>query len=98
MSYVDFLNRGIEPKHSNIFYAGKEQGGMFVEVAMQYTGDLQPREISFANNIHTVEGGMHLTGFKAAITRTLNDYARKNGYIKEKEDNLSGEDVGEGLI
>lgn len=97
VSYVDFLNRGIEPKHPNIFYAGKDQNDMFVEVAMQYTEDLQPREISFANNIHTIEGGMHLTGFKAAITRTLNDYARKNSYIKEKDDNLSGEDVREGL-
>lgn len=97
ISYIDFLNRGIEPKHSTPFYAGKEQAGMFVEVAFQYTEDLQPREISFANNIHTTEGGMHLTGFRSAITRTLNDYARKNGYIKEKDDNLTGEDVREGL-
>jgi DNA gyrase subunit B len=97
VSYVDFLNRGIEPKNANIFYAAKDYEGMFVEVALQYTEDLQPREISFANNIHTAEGGMHLTGFKAAITRTLNDYARKNGYLKEKDDNLTGEDVREGL-
>ena len=55
------------------------------------------RELSFANNIHTVEGGMHLTGFRSALTRILNDYARKNGFLKEKEDNLSGEDVREGL-
>lgn len=97
LSYVDFLNRGIEPKNQNIFYVGKELNGMFVEVALQYTEDIQAREISFANNIHTTEGGMHLTGFKAAITRTLNDYARKNTYLKEKDENLTGEDVREGL-
>jgi len=97
VSYVDFLNRGLETKHKNIFYAGKDQENMFVEIAMQYTDDLQSREVSFANNIHTIEGGMHMTGFRSAITRTLNDYARKNGFLKEKEDNLSGEDVREGL-
>ena len=97
ISYIDFLNRGEETKHKNIFYIGKEQQGMFVETALQYVDDLQSREMSFANNIHTVEGGMHLTGFKSAITRTLNDYARKNGFIKEKDDNLSGDDVREGL-
>ena len=96
-SYIDFLNRGIEPKHPNIFYAAKDQQGIFVEVALQYTEDLQAREVSFANNIHTVEGGMHLTGFKSALTRTLNDYARKNGYLKEKDDNLTGDDAREGL-
>lgn len=97
VSYIDFLNRGIEPKNQNIFYAGKEQNDMFVEVALQYTEDIQAREMSFANNVHTIEGGMHLTGFRSAITRTLNDYGRKNGYLKEKDDNLTGEDVREGL-
>ncbi len=97
MSYIMFLNRNEEPKHKNVFYVGKEQQNMLVEVALQYVDDLQSREMSFANNIHTVEGGMHLTGFKSAITRTLNDYARKNGFIKEKDDNLSGDDVREGL-
>ncbi len=97
VSYIEFLNRGVEPKNQNVFYAGKEQNDMFVEVALQYTEDIQAREMSFANNVHTSEGGMHLTGFRAATTRTLNDYARKNGYIKEKEDNLTGEDIREGL-
>ena len=97
VSYVGFLNRHLEAKHKNIFYAGKDVGGIFVEVALQYVEDLQSKELSFANNIHTIEGGTHLTGFRAAITRTLNDYARKNGFLKEKEDNLSGEDVREGL-
>ena len=68
-----------------------------MEVAFQYTDDIQGHELSFANNVHTIEGGMHITGFRSAITRTLNDYARKNGFIKEKEDNLTGEDIREGL-
>ena len=97
MSYVDFLNRGEEAKNKNIFYAGKEQSEMFVEVALQYIEELTSRELSFANNIHTTEGGTHLTGFRTALTRILNDYARKNGFLKEKDDNLSGEDVREGL-
>ncbi len=97
VSYIKYLNRNEESKHQNIFYVGKEQQEIFVEVAMQYTDDLSTKEISFANNIHTIEGGMHITGFKSAITRTLNDYARKNGFLKEKDDNLSGDDVREGL-
>jgi DNA gyrase subunit B len=97
VSYIEFLNRGHEPKNHNIFYTSKEQNDMLIEVAMQYIGELRSQEVSFANNIHTVEGGMHLTGFRSAITRTLNDYARKNGYIKEKDSNLSGDDVREGL-
>ncbi|MBI4158030.1 MAG: DNA topoisomerase (ATP-hydrolyzing) subunit B [Candidatus Yanofskybacteria bacterium] len=97
VSYIEFLNRDLEPKNKNIFYIGKEQQNIFVEIALQYVDDLQSREISFANNIHTHEGGMHVTGFRSAITRALNDYARKNGVLKEKDDNLSGEDVREGL-
>ncbi|MBI2063211.1 MAG: DNA topoisomerase (ATP-hydrolyzing) subunit B [Candidatus Yanofskybacteria bacterium] len=97
VSYVSFLNRHEEMVHSNIFYTAKEQDKILVEVAMQYTTEIQGHELSFANNVHTVEGGMHLTGFRSAITRTLNDYARKNGFLKEKDENLSGEDVREGL-
>ena len=99
ISYVDFLNHGEETKHKNIFYAGKEANGsgIFVEISLQYIEELTSREMAFANNIHTVEGGTHITGFRAALTRILNDYARKNGFLKEKEDNLSGEDVREGL-
>ena len=97
MSYVDFLNHGEEVKNKNIFYVGKEQQDMFVEVSLQYIEELTSRELSFANNIHTVEGGTHLTGFRTALTRILNDYARKNSFLKEKDDNLSGEDVREGL-
>ncbi len=97
ISYAKYLNRNEEPRHDNIFYVHKENEGMAVEVAFQYTNDIQGKEISFANNIYTPEGGMHLTGFRTALTRTLNDYARKNSYIKEKEDNLTGDDVREGL-
>lgn len=97
ISYVDYLNREEAPKHSNIFYVGKECEDVFVETALQYTEDLQGYEMAFANNIHTPEGGMHLTGFKTALTRTLNNYARKNGHIKESDENLTGDDVREGL-
>lgn len=97
VSYIEFLNRDLEPKNKNIFYVGKEQQNIFVEIALQYVDDLQSREISFANNIHTHEGGMHITGFRSAITRALNDYARKSGILKEKDDNLTGEDAREGL-
>jgi len=97
VSYVSFLNRHQEPTHPDIFYTAKEQQGIFVEVALQYTNDISGHELSFANNVHTIEGGMHLTGFRSAITRTFNDYARKNGFLKEKDDNLGGEDMREGL-
>ena len=97
VSYVEYLNRGEEAKHKTVFYVAKEQDNIFVEVAMQYVDEISGKELSFANNVHTVEGGMHLTGFKSAITRTLNDYARKNTFLKEKDDNLSGDDVREGL-
>ena len=92
-----FLNRNAEAKHDNIFYTNKEAEGLQVEVAFQYTDEIQGKELGFANNIHTVEGGMHITGFRTASTRALNDYARKNGYLKEKDDNLTGEDIREGL-
>ena len=97
VSYIEFLNRNLDLKNKNVFYVGKEQQNIFVEVALQYVDDLHSQEVSFANNIHTHEGGMHLTGFRSAITRSLNDYARKNGILKEKDDNLTGEDIREGL-
>ncbi|MDP3794421.1 MAG: DNA topoisomerase (ATP-hydrolyzing) subunit B [bacterium] len=97
VSFVRHLNEGEEAEHPNIFYATKDQDNIAVEIALQYTEDLQGYEASFANNIHTPEGGTHLTGFRTALTRTLNDYARKNGYIKESSENLSGDDVREGL-
>jgi DNA gyrase subunit B len=96
-SYIRFLNTGFHLKNEKIFYCSKETNGVLVEVALQYVDDLQSREISFANNIYTPEGGMHLTGFRTGLTRTLNDYAKKNNLIKQGEDNFTGEDVREGL-
>lgn len=97
-SYVKYLNRNEELLQENIFYGIGEANKVSVEVALQYNNDIQGYEIGFANNIHTGEGGMHLTGFRTALTRTLNDYARKNGYLKEDDENLSGDDVREGLM
>ncbi len=97
ISYVRFLTEGEGVKHQNIFYIGKENEGIMVETAFQYLEEATGKEFGFANNIFTGEGGMHITGFRSALTRTLNDYARKEGYLKEKEDNLSGDDVREGL-
>lgn len=97
VSFVRHLNEGEEPEHPNIFYVSKEHEGVLVEVALQYTKDIQSYEVSFANNIHTPEGGMHLTGFRTALTRTLNDYARKSGLVKESGENLTGEDVRESI-
>lgn len=96
-SFVKFLVQDEKPIHDNIFYISKTVDSILVEAAFQYTEDIQAEELSFANNIHTGEGGMHLTGFRTALTRTLNDYARKNGYLKESEENLTGDDVREGL-
>lgn len=96
-AYVKYLTENIVPRHNNIFYCAGEQDGIQVEAAFQYTEEFECSEESFANNIHTGEGGMHLTGFRAALTRTLNDYARKNEFIKGAEETLTGEDVREGL-
>jgi DNA gyrase subunit B len=96
-SYVSYVNEGLEPKHDTVFYVNKDQDGLFVEVALQYVDDLQMRILAFANNIHNPEGGMHITGFRTALTRSLNTYARKNNFLKESEENLTGEDVQEGL-
>ncbi|HCM67712.1 MAG: DNA gyrase subunit B [Candidatus Kerfeldbacteria bacterium RIFCSPLOWO2_01_FULL_48_11] len=96
-SYVQHLNYNKEPKHETTFYAEKEVNGVLVEVALRYTTEYKETLYTFANNIYTVEGGMHLIGFRTALTRALNSYARKQELLKEKEDNLSGEDVREGL-
>ncbi|MDI6602809.1 MAG: ATP-binding protein [Patescibacteria group bacterium] len=96
-SYVKYLTRGITLRHPNIFYGSGEKNGIVVEAALRYTDEYECYEESFANNIYTGEGGTHLTGFKTAITKTLNDYARKNGFLKENDENLNGEDVREGL-
>ena len=95
-SYVDYLNRDEQAKHKNIFYVSKEHEGMQIDVAMQYTDDIQGIEMGFANNVYTPEGGMHITGFRAALTRVLNDFGKKNSMLKEDE-TLTGDDVREGL-
>ncbi len=95
--FVRYLNEGKEPVHKKVvFFEGESDEGA-VEVAMQWNGSYQESVFSFANNINTHEGGSHLSGFRSALTRTLNRYARDKGLLKEKDDNLSGEDVREGL-
>ncbi|MBI2050877.1 MAG: DNA topoisomerase (ATP-hydrolyzing) subunit B [Parcubacteria group bacterium] len=96
-SYVKHINRNHEPKHEHVFYVEKELDNVNVEVAFQYVDDYNENVFSFANNIHTIEGGSHLVGFRTALTRTLNAYARNKGFVKEKDDNLQGEDTREGL-
>jgi DNA gyrase subunit B len=95
--FVSHVNRSKDPVHKGIVYfeGVNDQGN--VEVAMQWNSSYQESVFTFANNINTTEGGSHLSGFKSALTRTLNDYARAKGLLKEKEDNLEGEDVREGL-
>ena len=96
-SYVRYLNHRKEPKHENIFYIEKEVDEVKVEIALQYVNEYNETSFSFANNIHTTEGGMHLIGFKTALTRSLNNYARSKNILKEKDDNLTGDDTVEGL-
>lgn len=95
-SYVQHLNKNKEVIGS-VVYLEKEVPEGMVEVALQYNNSFQETIYTFANNIHTVDGGMHLTGFKAALTRTINSYARSAQLLKEKDDNLTAEDVREGL-
>lgn len=96
--FVAYLNANKDPIHDEIVYFEARKGDdMEVEVAMQYTTSYSEAIMSFANNIHTVDGGMHETGFKSGLTRALNDYARKYNLLKEKDENLSGEDTREGL-
>jgi len=95
-SYVQHLNEGKGPIGDVVWFE-KDLPEGFVEVAMQYSGSFTEHVITFANNIHTIEGGAHLTGFKAAITRTINAYARTQSFLKEKEENMTADDVREGL-
>ncbi len=80
------------------FYVHKEMEKIDIEASFLYTSDVESEEMSFANNIYTTDGGMHLTGFRSALTRSLNDYARQNGFLKDADENLTGDDVREGLI
>ncbi|TWD99663.1 DNA gyrase subunit B [Neobacillus bataviensis] len=96
-SYVEHLNRTKEVVHDEPIYMEGEKDGISVEVALQYNEGYTENIYSFANNIHTYEGGTHESGFKTALTRVINDYARKNNIFKENDPNLSGEDVREGI-
>jgi DNA gyrase subunit B len=97
ISFVEHLNKNKDPIHREIFYVSKEIGDSYVEVALQYNDGYIDNTFSFANYINTTEGGTHLAGFRSALTRTINDYARKAGLLKENEENLTGDDVREGL-
>jgi len=96
-SYIKYLTRGQTPRHQNIFYGIGEKNGTIVEAVFQYTDEYECYEECFANNVWTQDGGTHLTGFRTALTRTFNDYARKNGFLKKSDENLTGEDIREGL-
>ncbi|HEX9722549.1 MAG TPA: DNA topoisomerase (ATP-hydrolyzing) subunit B [Candidatus Paceibacterota bacterium] len=95
-SYVKYLTQGMAAKHENIFYVNGERDDIVVEVAMRYTEEFEIYEEAFANNIRNAEGGTHITGFRSALTRMLNDYAKKNNLLKGEEA-LTGDDVREGM-
>jgi DNA gyrase subunit B len=95
--FIEYLNRNRNPIHDKILYYEGEIDGSIVEIALQYTGGYADNIFTFANNINTHEGGTHLSGFRSALTRNINDYARKSNVLKEKDENFIGEDVREGL-
>ncbi len=95
--FVAYINESKDPVHRHIAYFENETEAGHAEIAMQWNTSYQESVFSFANNIHTIEGGTHMQGFRSALTRTLNKYAREKSLLKEKEDNLEGEDVREGL-
>ncbi len=98
-TFVSYLNehKACELIHPDVIYMKGEKGSSVAEIAIQYNDTYNETLMTFANNMNTIEGGMHETGFKSGLTKVLNDYARKNGLLKEKDKNLSGEDVREGL-
>lgn len=97
ISLVKYYNKFQKPVQNKIFYVNKEEGDVGVEIALQYVDDIADRIIPFANNIYNSQGGTHVTGFKTALTRTLNTYCKKNEMMKESEGGFTGEDVLEGL-
>ncbi len=96
-SFVEYINKKKQPVHEEIIYMDEVREDSRVEAAFQYTDSYSENILTFANNINTIDGGTHLSGFRSALTRTINDYGRKYNIIKEKEENLTGEDVREGL-
>ena len=97
-SYIKNLNRNNQVKNKTIFYAEKEINNVKIELALQYNDGYNEIILAFANNIINTEGGTHLIGFRSALTRVLNNYARSKGLLKDKEENLTGDDVREGLV
>ncbi|QRG67698.1 DNA topoisomerase (ATP-hydrolyzing) subunit B [Brevibacillus choshinensis] len=97
VQFVEYLNKNREALHEEVIYCEGEKEGLLVEVALQYNDSYLSNIYSFANNINTHEGGTHETGFKTALTRVINDYSRKFNFLKEKDQNLSGDDVREGI-
>ncbi|MBR3254908.1 MAG: DNA topoisomerase (ATP-hydrolyzing) subunit B [Clostridia bacterium] len=96
-SFVEFLNKNKDPLHKAPIYIEKDNGEVPVEIAIQYTSAFSENVYSFVNNINTIEGGTHLEGFKRGLTKVFNDYARGHNILKEKDDNLQGEDIREGI-
>ena len=97
ISFVQFLDKNRESLFEQPIYVSSQKDGIFVEIALQYNDGYVSNIYSYANNIHTHEGGTHESGFKSALTRVINDYGRKNNILKEKDENLTGDDVREGL-
>ena len=95
--FVSYLNKGKEPLYEQVLYCEGTRDNVYVEVSMQHNDSYTENIYTFVNNINTPEGGTHLTGFKNALTKTFNDYARKNKLLKDSEPSLSGEDIREGL-
>ena len=95
--FVEHINEAKDPVHKTVFYLEREDEAGDVEVAMQWNSGFQDSVLTFANNINTHEGGAHLSGFRSALSRTINTYARQKGLLKEKEENLTGDDIREGL-
>ena len=96
--YVEYLNKSKEVLYSEVIYCEGKKGDIFVEVALQHNDSYNEGVYSFVNNITTPEGGTHLAGFRSALTKTFNDYARKNKLLKDNEQNLTGDDIREGLV
>ncbi|TDX51762.1 DNA topoisomerase (ATP-hydrolyzing) subunit B [Orenia marismortui] len=98
ISFIEEINKHQTPIHENVIFLEEEVDDTHVEIALQYNSDYVDKIFTFANNINTHEGGTHLSGFKSALTRTVNDYARKNNLLKDKDENLSGDDIREGIV
>ncbi|MEK7062389.1 MAG: DNA topoisomerase (ATP-hydrolyzing) subunit B [Patescibacteria group bacterium] len=98
LSFINYLNRFKKPIQKENFYVHRNYENIEVETSFIYNQEIETSELSFANNIYTPDGGMHLTGFRSALTKVLNDYARNNNYLKEKDENFTGDDVREGLV